>query len=107
VVLSLGGIECEGGSGLSGPVPALWKTGRDAVELRDDDRMLIHSARLVAYLCTKNGIRIQHDHTRPPRRDTVSHVAGHDKMAGNDHLDSGPEFPWRAYMRLVHLFAAK
>jgi len=100
------GIEHEGGSGL-GPVPILWKTGRDAQELRDDDHMLIQSARLVAYLCTKHGITIQHDHTRPSRRDTVSHIAGHDQMAGNDHQDPGPDFPWRAYMRLVHLFANK
>ena len=95
------GIEHEGGSGL-GPVPILWKTGREAHDLRDDDHMLIESARLVAYLCTKHGIGIQHDHTRPARRDTVSHIAGHDQMAGNDHRDPGPDFPWQAYMRRIH-----
>lgn len=98
------GIEHEGGSGL-GPVPILWKTERDADELRDDDHMLIESARLVAYLCTKYDIRIQHDHTQPPRRDTVSRIAGHDQMEGNDHQDPGPDFPWRAYMRRIQHFA--
>ena len=100
------GIEHEGGSGL-GPVPILWKTPRDAERLREDDLMLQQSARLVAYLCTKHGIYIQHDHTLPPRRDTTSHIAGHDQMAGNDHMDPGPDFPWRAYMRRVHLLADK
>ena len=100
------GIEHEGGSGL-GPVPILWKTGREADDLRDDDHMLIESARLVAYLCTKHGIGIQHDHTRPVRRNTVSRIAGHDQMAGNDHRDPGPDFPWQAYMRRVHRFANK
>ena len=98
------GIEHEGGSGL-GPVPILWKTPRDAERLREDDLMLRQSARLVAYLCTKHGSYIQHDFTLPPRRDTVSHVAGHDQMAGNDHRDPDPDFPWRAYMRQVHGFA--
>ena len=69
--------------------------------------MLIESARLVAYLCTKHGIRIQHDHTRPVRRDTVSHIAGHDQMAGNDHRDPGPDFPWQAYMHRIRSFANK
>jgi hypothetical protein len=100
------GIEHEGGSGL-GPVPILWKTAREAERLREDDLMLQQSARLVAYLCTKHSIYIQHDHTQPPRRDTTSHIAGHDQMAGNDHRDPGPEFPWRAYMRRVHLLADK
>lgn len=98
------GIEHEGGSGL-GPVPILWKTPREAERLREDDLMLRQSARLVAYLCTKHGIFIQHDFTLPPRRDTTSHIAGHDQMAGNDHRDPGPAFPWRAYMRQVHGFA--
>jgi hypothetical protein len=100
------GIEHEGGSGL-GSVPILWKTRRDASDLRDDDHMLIQSARLVAYLCTKHDIRIQHDFERPPVRNSVSHIAGHDQMMGNDHRDPGPEFPWRAYMRQVHLLADK
>jgi N-acetylmuramoyl-L-alanine amidase len=100
------GIEHEGGSGL-GDIPILWKTGRNADDLREDDHMLIQSARLVAYLCTKHAIRIQHDFERPPVRDSVSHIAGHDQMMGNDHRDPGPEFPWRAYMRRVQRFANK
>jgi hypothetical protein len=100
------GIEHERGSGL-GPVPILWKTPRDAERLCEDDLMLQQSARLVAYLCTKHGIHIQHDFTLPPRRNTTSHIAGHDQMAGNDHMDPGSDFPWRAYMRRVQLLADK
>jgi hypothetical protein len=95
------GIVHEGGSGL-GPIPMLWKTPRDAERLREDDLMLRQSARLVAYLCTKYGIYVQHDHTLPAARDTTSHIAGTDQMAGNDHVDPGPDFPWQAYMRRIH-----
>ncbi len=98
------GIEHEGGSGL-GSVPILWKTTPDADRLRDDDKMLIESARLTAYLCTKHGIPVQHDFGLPVRRDTESHIAGHDQMFGNDHQDPGPKFPWKAYMNKVREFA--
>ena len=98
------GIEHEGGSGL-GEVPILWKTPKDADDLRSDDEMLIQSAKLVAFLCTKWNIRIQHDFDTPPVRNSTSHIAGHDQMSGNDHRDPGPEFPWKAYMRKVNQFA--
>lgn len=98
------GIEHEGGSGL-GTVPILWKTTPDADRLRDDDKMLIESARLTAYLCTKHGLPVQHDFGLPVRRDTESHIAGHDQMLGNDHQDPGPKFPWKAYMNKVREFA--
>jgi N-acetyl-anhydromuramyl-L-alanine amidase AmpD len=97
------GIEHEGGSNV-GPLEALWKTGKNADQLRDDDHMLIQSAKLVAFLCNKWNIRIQHDFG-PVRRDTTSHIAGHNQMAGNDHVDPGPDFPWQAYMNKVQQFA--
>lgn len=94
------GIEHEGGCGL-GPVPILWKTTPDADRLRDDDAMLLASARLTAYLCTKYSIPVQHDFGLPVRRDTESHIAGHDQMMNNDHRDPGGKFPWKAYMNKV------
>lgn len=99
------GIELEGGSGL-GEVPILWKTPKHAEELHRDDAMLRQLAVLVAYLCLKHNIPIQHDFTTPPRRDTESHIAGHDQMLGNDHLDPGPQYPWRAFMKRIHHLAA-
>ena len=99
------GIEHEGGSGV-GSVPILWKTPREAEALRSDDHMLIQSAKLVAFLCNKWNIRIQHDFG-PVRRDTTSHIAGHDQMGGNDHVDPGSDWPWEAYMRAVQHFAGR
>lgn len=97
------GIEHEGGSGL-GTVPILWKTPVNADRLRADDHMLIESARLVAYLCDKYDFEVQHDFRLPPRRDTKSVIAGHNQMAGNDHRDPGPQFPWQAYIAQVKEF---
>jgi hypothetical protein len=100
------GIEHEGGSGL-GSVPILWKTHRDAEKLREDDLMLRASAKLTGFLCVRWNIRVQHDFTRPPVRHSVSHIAGHDQMAGNNHMDPGPRFPWPAYMRRVRYWVGK
>ncbi|MFP5370878.1 MAG: N-acetylmuramoyl-L-alanine amidase, partial [Actinomycetes bacterium] len=86
-------------------VPKKFKTARDAAELHPDDRMLDRSANLTAYLLNKYGLAIQHDYTRPPRRDTISVVAGHDQMAGNNHVDPQDQFPWKAYMRRVEDYA--
>jgi hypothetical protein len=82
-------------------VPKKFTTPKDATDLREDDRMLDRSANLTAYLLNKYGLPIQHDFTTPPRRDTQSIVAGHDQMAGNDHVDPQSLFPWRAYMKRV------
>jgi N-acetyl-anhydromuramyl-L-alanine amidase AmpD len=105
------GIEHEG-SGYPGNasvnphnVPCYWTTDANAPTLLSVDKMLIESARLTAYLCTKYGIPIQHDFQLPPRRDTESYIAGHDQMMGNDHIDPGPIFPWQAYMAKVKEFA--
>lgn len=105
------GIEHEGSAFPDETgVPMLWKTAVDAKELDDDDRMLIESARLVAYLSVKYDIPIQHDFRLVggvPRRDTESRIAGHDQMAGNDHRDPGPKFPWKAYISKVKELAGK
>jgi N-acetyl-anhydromuramyl-L-alanine amidase AmpD len=100
------GIEHEGGSGL-GHVPIMWKTPKDARKLDEDDLMLQASARLTCYLCMKWDIRIQHDFLPawPPERGSSSRIAGHAQMPGNDHMDPGPHFPWRAYMNRVHEIA--
>jgi hypothetical protein len=91
------GIEHEGGP----PAPYFWTTPSGAEELRSGDRMLIESAKLTAYLCSKYDLEVQHDFASPARRDTRSVIAGHDQMSGNDHWDPGPTFPWRAYVRRV------
>lgn len=109
--MSAFGIEHEG---FGNPPPrgqkCMWKTSEDSETLRDDDLMLIRSANLSAYLINKypkikaNYERIKHDFTRPYRRDTASTIAGHIQMAGNDHTDPHPGFPWKAYIRAVDDF---
>jgi N-acetyl-anhydromuramyl-L-alanine amidase AmpD len=98
------GIEHEGsGFPHENGVTKFWKTSIGATTLNPDDKMLKASAQLVAYLCQKYELEPQHDFTNPalPRRDTKSIIAGHNQMAGNDHRDPGPTFPWRAYMNEV------
>lgn len=111
--MSYFGIEHEG---FGNPPPrgqkCMWKTAEHADKLRDDDLMLIRSANLNAYLIAKypkikaNYERVKHDFTRPYRRDTDSTLAGHIQMAGNDHTDPHPGFPWKAFINAVDDFLA-
>lgn len=91
------GIEHEGGP----PAPYYWTTPADALSLRSDDKMLIESAKLTAYLCSKYGLTAQWDTSMPARRDTNSVIAGHDQMSGNTHWDPGAKFPRKAYLKRV------
>jgi len=87
-------------------VPCFWTTPKDANRLSDDDKMLKSSARLTAYLCSKHRLEVQHDFGEPPVRHTKSVIAGHDQMMNNDHIDPGPQFPWKAYMAEVQAIIA-
>lgn len=100
------GIEHEGGSN-QGAIEAYWETPEHADNLVEEDRMLIASAKLTAFLCQRWNIRIQHDFNKPVVRNSESVIAGHDQMLGNDHTDPGPDFPWRAYMRAVRHHAGR
>lgn len=108
------GIEHEGDKPGS-DVGCFWTTPKDADKLRDDDRMLVASANLTAYLIHKypnlraNYQKAKHDFSLRngvPRRDTASTICGHDQLAGNDHTDPSTLFPWRGYIACVDDFLA-